>query len=711
MSQFTAHSSPNLKQPARWQRLKLFKQLACCASLLALLPQANACGPEFPMQLLDGREQNLLQLPEPTFAEAIGIFQLPLKALPEQSQLFQSEYDWERQQQVSASMVAERQLLSAETHAQVQRMRAAPSFAEAFALGEGLDAELRWYTAGAVAFAQQDWVNATSAFQQVLALPQSAQTQRRSWALYSLARVLLAQNQPDAALVQFKQLYDEVAAGLADPLNLAVSALGEQARIALAKGDWQQAIALYGSQAKYDQSGQDSLRLVARQLLRLNDAELSQALQQQHVATLLTRFLLTQYQSLSYEEHSPLPRLTKLLIANATTQLENATELAAISYQQGEYDLAAQLLQLAKPSALGHWLTAKLALRQGNQAEAAAAYAQASQAFATPATAMPLSSSEQCRVQAEHGVLQLQRGEYLQALALLMASREYWLDAAYVAERVLTIEELQQYVEAKAPGFAVSLNGAAEISAQQQAENQLRAVLARRLMRSGKVQQALRYFNHEADYQAAVQYHTAMKAASSFWQDDISKAQALFKMAQLTREHGMALFGYELAPDYAVFDGYYELWNVGSTEVIPAQESQRVLRASDAKAKRFHYRYTASALADKAADLLPANSQAFAATLCYASQWLLARDAEAAAPYYRRYLNEGPYVSWGETFGQTCPEPDFVAANARLAQNQAQQWRQWRRKNRTLILALGCFALLAIAGFVWRRSRKTQVSN
>lgn len=699
MSTFKAHTS---------QRCKL---LVWCLPLLAILPQAKACGPEFPMQLLDGREQNLLQLPEPNFAEALTIFQSPLPALPEQPQFFQSEYGWDRQQQVPASVVAERQLLSAETQAQVQRMRAATSFADAFALGEGLAAELRWYSAGAVAFAQQDWAQAASAFRQVLALPLQEQTQRRSWALYSLARVLMAQNQPDAALALFQQLYQEVADGLADPLNLAVSALGEQARIMLAKGDLQQAIALYGSQAKYDPSGQDSLRMVARQLLRLDDAALQSALQQPNVATLLTRFLLTQYQSLSYEDNSPLPRLTKLLLANPKVQVENATELAAISYQQGEYDLAGQLLQVAKPSALGYWLTAKLALRQGKQTEAAAAYAKASQAFATQSSAMPLSTAEQCRVQAEQGVLALQRGEYVQALALLMQSGDYWLDAAYVAERVLTIEELQQYVEAKAPGLPVSLQGSAEITAKQQAENQLRAVLARRLMRSGKVPQALRYFNQEADYQAALQYQTAIKAASGFWQDDIAKAEALFKMAQLTREHGMALFGYELAPDYAVFDGYYELWNAESADLIPPQEQQRVLRASDAKAKRFHYRYTASALADKAADLLPANSQAFAATLCYASKWLLARDAEAAAPYYRRYLNEGPYVSWGQAFGQACPEPDFVAANERLAKNQAHRWRQWRREYRSHLLALGGFALLTIAGIIWRRARKTPVSH
>lgn len=262
---------------------------------------------------------------------------------------------------------------------------------------------------------------------------------------------------------------------------------------------------------------------------------------------------------------------------------------------------------------------------------------------------------------------------------------------------------MQQFVSEHAP----SAKAAAENADSQPMANQLRAVLARRLMRAGKVQQALSFFSDEQSYNAAKQYQQALKTAGSSW-SDIDKAEALFQMATITREHGMQLFGYELAPDYAVFDGYYELWNSPSTEVLNAAEIKRVNRASDTSAKRFHYRYTAAALADKAADLVPENSQAFAATLCHASRWLLARDSEAAAPYYQRYLRDGAYVDWGNEFGQHCPQPDFAKAQQRLNDNRSKQLRQFAREHKVPLL-LGVFVALFGAGLLLtRRLRRRQ---
>jgi len=673
---------------------------ALCAPLFAFSPIASACGPDFPMQLLDGRQEHLLRLPESNFINALAPFALPLPALPDNANIIIGEYDWERQVQVPASVLAEQKLLPPAVAAHIQKVRAATNFKDAYTFAEGLAPELRWYSAGAVAFSQQDWPNAEAAFRQVLALPTTEQAQRRSWAMYSLARVLMAKGNNTEADKLFKDLYQEVANGLADPLNLAVSGLGEQARIALNAGNWQEAIALYGSQANYEHSGYESLLQVSRQLVALDDAALSKALAQPLVVKLLTRYLLTQYSGLSYDETAPLPRITKLLLANSAFQVENATELAAISYQQGEFDLAAKLLQMAKPSAYGHWLSAKLAVRAGNEQEAAAAYANASKAFAVAGDAMTLSNDEQCRVQAEHGVLQLQRGDYLQAMSLLYQSRNYWLDAAYVAERVLTIEELQQFISEQLPNNKVA-------NADASTENQLRAILARRLMRAGKIQQALGFFSDENSYLAAKQYQDALKTASASW-FDVDKSQALFQMASITREHGMQLFGYELSPDYAVFDGYYELWNTPSTEVLSEDEIKRVNRSSDTSAKRFHYRYTAAALADKAADLVPQNSQAFAATLCHASLWLLARDTEAAAPYYQRYLRDGAYVDWGSEFGQSCPEPDFAKAQQRLNDNRSKQLRQFARENKVALLAGGIFMLFGAGWLMTRWLRRRQ---
>ena len=164
-----------------------------------------------------------------------------------------------------------------------------------------------------------------------------------------------------------------------------------------------------------------------------------------------------------------------------------------------------------------------------------------------------------------------------------------------------------------------------------------------------------------------------------------------------------------MAPDYQVFYGQFEFYGPEPTtaSVIPDAEQQRVLQsAATPEKKRFHYRYLAAELANKAADLLPANSQAFAASLCHANIWLINSDPVLAAQYYRRYLNQGPYVAWGSDFGIRCPTPNFDSAKQRLALNNQQHWRAELRQAKGWLvpvlllsgLAAGCAGLAPAAG-------------
>ncbi len=111
---------------------------------------------------------------------------------------------------------------------------------------------------------------------------------------------------------------------------------------------------------------------------------------------------------------------------------------------------------------------------------------------------------------------------------------------------------------------------------------------------------------------------------------------------------------------------------------IPLAEQQRISASSAVPEKRFHYRYLAAELAAQSADWLPHNSQAFAATLCHASTWLINRDPALAQQYYQRYLAQGPYVSWGADIGIRCPAPAFNSAATRASQNLQQEFRQQR---------------------------------
>lgn len=698
-----------------------------------------SCGPDFPLQLLSERGTHLQNLPEPEFAVLVTQLASMPAPWPVPEKIFHSQYDYQTDRLISATEQAEQQLLPAEDAKLVATMRQQPDAAAALQAGKDLSDELRFYTAGAVVFSKDPKAAATL-FQQVLALPATAQQQRRSWALYSLAR-LQAETAPEQAIQLWQQLRAEVAAGLADPLQLAVTSLGEEARLLLAQQRWQQAIGLYATQAHYDTSGYASLLQLSRQLLAKPDAELQPLLQQRAVSRLLSIYLLTQLSGLQYSAPQQLTRLLQLLQQAPDIQLANALELAVVSYQQGQYDNAAILLKQAADSPLKWWLSAKLALRSNDLAAAAAAYAKASKAFPTalpaPAKAPEYQYDEafsrqisrkqlqtQCRVEAEAGVLALQRGEYLQAMRLLyQAGAEFWQDTAYIAERVLTTAELQQFVDVEVPTGQAKADSQWSWFGDTEPNTLLRQLLARRLLREGQTDAALRYFVEPKLQQLAQQYQQLQQKSSAnalqhqlerlglnlqldFGQ--LGRADALFQLARLTRQHGLELLGYELAPDYQVFYGQFEFYQTDTPPLwpIPAAEQQRLTQTAPVPDKRFHYRYVAADLAAQSAELWPQNSQAYAASLCAATTWLINRDPEVAQQYYRQYLQNGAYVPWGADFGIRCPEPDAVSAEKRLRTN----FQTSLPRQRDLALGGGTVLLLAGAGW-WALRRRKDVSR
>ncbi|WP_053425222.1 hypothetical protein [Rheinheimera sp. KL1] len=683
---------------------------ALLLSCMTLAGSAVACGPDFPMMLSSDRAQTFAVLPEPVFlveVQALAATVPDFSALiaKPQAVVFEDSYDYQNDRWVSATEQAEQQLLSKEHAKLVQQMRQSATVQQALSVGEALPAELRFYTAAAVAFAQHDYQQAIELFRQVLALPLEQQQQRRSWALYSLGRALLQQNtQTSEVSALYSQLQQEVAAGLADPLQLAVASLGEQAKLAKQQGDWATAIGLYAAQSRWSESGRASLLLLSKELAAMPDPQLIAFVQTSAVAALLSRYLMTQFSALSYLEPEQLQRLLVVLNQVPDIQLKNATQLATVAYQQGQFDLVKQLLPHLEQSPQAWWLQAKMALKAGDTTKAVEFYAKASKAFAPeplqagtlPAQQDPYAKSsvkelqEQhyCRIQAEHGILELSRGDYLQAIALLTAAgSEYWQDTAYIAERVLTLDELKSFA-AQHPVTVVPEKSEWHYFGDTKVEVLLHHLTARRLMRAGQYQQAQAYFIDPELKQLAKQYQQHAEKAASSWTDN-AKAQALFEQAKLARAHGLELLGFELAPDYQVFYGQFEPYEFeAKTPALAAAEIQRVKSSASTYSNRFHYRQLAAELSAEAAQLVPHNSQAFAATLCHSTKWLLVRQPELAQGYYQKYLQQGPYVSWGAEFGQNCPEPDFAAAKQRHYHNLELQLRKMLRPFKWLLLTL-----------------------
>ena len=691
-----------------------------CLSLSLPLGSALACGPDFPMRLLDNRGQSLTELPEGNFSFEISRLGHAINGL--KSVTAGADYS-DQPDAVALRDQAEQAGLSAEQQVLVKHLRGLTDAHQVETEGAQLPPELRWYLAGALAFGAGDNALAAGYFKKVLALPAEQRASRSTWAAYSLGRALFAMSaeanaapdlleQSAKAFEQTRQLSID---GFSDPLELGVASLGEEARVVRTAGDWNRAIELYATQNLHGSAvGYTSLKLLMADLMTLPDDQVAELLKGQPVQQLVTASLISRL-GWSFGEQPPNElKMIKLLQNSTRGSLENADRLAAMNYQQGDYASAKAFLEHAGDGGLAWWLRAKLAVRDGDKNAAAAAYAKAAQAFPqneswgerrTPdydyETLQP-----KCRVEGESAILALQRGDYLQAFDQLYRSQSiYWFDAATVAERVLTLEELKHYVDTQVP--------APPPLTQQERDNyvplpvaaSLRNLLGRRLLREGHYEQALAYFDNDGLRHKARLYGEQRQAADSAWWPT-RRAAALFNAAWTAREWGMDILGYEMAPDYATFGGNYILENA-ELKVGPLMAEDEVKRQQASAAQpdqRYHYRFVATALASRAADNLPHTSQAFAAVLCEASGWNSSLEEQSAI--YQRYVKEGPYVEWAADFGHQCPYPDFENADKRYVTQVTDAARSALRPYKTPLQVGGVLAFAAAALWLFKRRRR-----
>jgi hypothetical protein len=699
-----------------------------CLSLSLPLGSALACGPDFPMRLLDNRGQSLAELPEGNFnleISRLGHAIAGLKNVTAATNIPGDGYgdapDYTHQRDT-----AEQAGLTPEQQALVKQLRNLTDARQVEEQGANLPPEHRLYLAGAVAFNAGDHGLAADYFQKVLALPAEQRPLRSTWAAYSLGRALFAMSSEAGAtpdlLAQSRKAFEQTRQlsidGFSDPLELGVAGLGEEARVARTAGDWDNAIQLYATQNLHGSAvGYTSLKLLMADLAAMPDEQLAGLLKGKAVQQLVTASLISRL-GWSFGDQPPNEqKLIKLLQSSTRGSLDNADRLAAMNYQQGDYASAKAFLEQAGDGGLAWWLRAKLAVRDGDKNAAAAAYAKAAQAFPqneswgerrTPdwdyETLQP-----KCRVEGESAILALQRGDYLQAFDQLYRSQGiYWFDAATVAERVLTLDELKQYVDTQVP--------APPPLSQQDRDNyvplpvaaSLRNLLGRRLLREERYDEAPAYFDN-ADLQAKAKWYGQLRkeAESKWW--PTSKAFAYYYAATLARYNGMELLGYEMSPDYVTFGGNYSL-EAPELKVGPLMSEGEVQRQQATVAQpdeRFHYRYVATALASKAADHLPHSSQAFASVLCKASGW--GTNLQEQSAFYRRYVEEGPYVVWAGDFGHQCQEPDFQNADKRYVTQVTDAMRSTLRPYKKplqigAVLAVTAAALLLIS----RRRRKAR---
>ena len=667
-------------------------RFAIAGVVLVAAYSSLACGPWFPNNMLDRGDAAVLVAPIADFYEQLD--RIPASATSVRAVVSTNSYAEDTLQAELADLRAalnaagkasnevERIVLGhAEQRAKLQKFLEAPISSRqkrirggswhrsrrfpSLAVVDGLPREFADYFEGAIAWNNpgvSDKSVARQSWDHLLNRPVEQRHYKSVWAAYMLGR---SWEKEDAkkAREYYQQVRVLVGQGFADTAGLAEASIGREARLALEANEFETALDLYLQQyAAGAPSSSTSLELTVAEVIDAGPQAFAPLVVNPQQRNLITAYLISRH---PYGDATSdnIRESTKAWLEAAekanVKDVESAEQFALAAYQSDDMESAIRWVNRAGNSPTAQWLTAKLLLRAGKIDKATQILSQLANAFpAEASTNEPESFGEGLFVEdggngervyagryirGELGALRLSRREYTQALDLLLRG-EFWTDAAYVADHVLTTDELQRYVDANWPAIAPSSdeNKSLEEKRLEKLTSDIRYLLARRLTRESHVADARPYF--PAEWSAAA--NQLMQALTAGWNESLppdQQAKELAAAAFIVRTNGMDLLGTEAGPDWHMHDGNFE----GSLTVdartneepeLIAASADELKRNAESKTepdKRFHYRYQAAELAWDAAQLMPNNSADTARLLCTAGSWLKYRDAEAADRFYK----------------------------------------------------------------------------
>jgi len=571
-------------------------------------------------------------------------------------------------------------------------------------LPEEFASEFADYHRGALAYRLKDWDKARKAWEELLSRPAGERHYRTVWAAFMLGKVALKTGSAEA-VQWFQRTRDLAREGFADSLGMAADSYGWEGRsewkqnhpdkaaklflIQLALGDESAIVSLkalipdrepiegmlnYGPESE-ERQGWSAEQKKADEEKTLFD--LKTAAKDPLLRRLVTAHILATESSAALSEEgnwAETPRVNRCsrwlsVIKEAhLDQVEDAEYLGWVAYTDGKYQEAAHWLDLAKsdtPAAC--WLRAKLQRRAGKLEDAAHSMAKAWQSMQPIETYTGwagVSGQGEDEVHREGGswsfvesasgdlgALDLERATFTPAMDVLRKGG-LWDDMAFVAERVLTVDELKAYVD------QLPVQSGTPDSTEKDGTGKLRYLLGRRLVREDRYAEAAHYL--AAPYDRVLdEYVKALKDGADEKVPRLERARAWFTAAWLARYDGMEIMGTEGFPDGFSFGGDFELpdlakqrqsgvyqitqYKDGKEKTTTAPivvkttkpELQRLIKNKISPDVRFHYRVIAGALAMRAAGFLEDNSAELADVVNTAGLWVKERDEKIADRYYQ----------------------------------------------------------------------------
>jgi hypothetical protein len=526
----------------------------------------------------------------------------------------------------------------------------------------GLPGEFTDYLAGAIDYHRGDLDAARGHWRALLRRPATERRYRSVWAAYMLGRSLVDAD-PGAAVGWFERTRKLAGGRFADSLGLAAASWGWQGRAELNRKRYRAALACYLAQHRTaDRTAAPSIGRAVRAALRDPNADLPALAADDLARRLITAYLISHHPDhrRGRDRAGDYRRWLAALERAQLGDVAGAERLAWTAYTAGDLDAARRWLARAdgnEPMTL--WLKAKLLMRDGRLDAAAPLLSRAAGAFParqTWKTRWPgrgLGGWQRlvpaAEATGELGALKLARGQYTQSLDALLRSGAYWRDAAYIAERVLTVDELKAYVD-RLKIESTMLDGAGDATKGNPGDPRPRLgqLLARRLTRLGRWREARAYFSPSMQTILDT-YINAIRRGHDKTLCDARRADAFWQAAMTVRAHGLSLLGMELGYDIARSarpKWQYQRTDRWRHEVSahrPADrrfgptpdETQRAARHADKPRRMFHHGYEAADHAWSACRLMPDQDPVTAQRLAIAGTWLKYADPQYADRFYK----------------------------------------------------------------------------
>ena len=690
-----------------------------------------ACGPYFDeAYLVRGSKEQFLSLPEGSFLYELEKIAGQKRKLLKKHELYKSSVEAD----ISDLKEAVDELnIGSERRKQVwewyggsfrsyERCIPRPTFkfSPDFEFSPDLPEEFVLYIKGAAAYHSYNFKAAIKEWKKLIRLPKEKRQYKTVWAYFMIGKAYLSMREAEKSIGYFEKARLCASKGFKDSLNLAFDSYGWQALAEYESKKYTESINHYLKQLDLE-----SLSWVCLKIFALDEREFQKIVKDDVSRKVLIAWAISRspwtywYRTKNNDPNQNIYfKLFKAIEKLDIKQnIENADRIAWICYNFGDFESSKKWLSFASGgSPLAQWIKSKLLLRQGKIDESIKILKGLIPLFEKNEEwnmFYKISKPDVIRsISTEIGLLQLRRQDYLSALDTLVKGKAYWEDIAYIAEKVLTTEELEEYLKQPPPGSEVNIEWLYPSNLDKPTVyNALRYLLARRFARLGNWEKALEYMPtsfmrewteralSEEGYTVVEQkqeifsprkklmiLYKNLKKGQDVKLSKEERAQSYYQAGLIMRKYGMELMGTELDPDWFVFNGqyaydntmeqrfaimsderinYYKGWYEEEIKQIKKRrqeiekqgrdffvgsedEERRVLSSLPSPNKRFHYRYKAADFMWKCAELLPDNHELKAKALCLGGTYLKIRDPQAADRFYKELVKTCPKTKLGK---------------------------------------------------------------